>query len=148
MTVEQTYTGDVQFSVNDDGDWDINYRNGQPDMTDGLDNAVLMSIFCESDTWQNDLTTDDSEKYISEFMDVIDRGSITDETIQNGIQAITKALAWMKTDSIAESIDVTGEAYSVYGLVWTIEINRGDLDNKYSVNWTKGILSIQKEVVA
>lgn len=101
MTTTPTYTGDLLLSINTDGDWDINYINGQPEMTDGFDTAVFLSVFGDPDFWQNDLTTVDAEKYISEFPSVIARNTVTDKTLKDGTAAIEKALKWMVDVSAA-----------------------------------------------
>jgi hypothetical protein len=116
-------------------------------MTDGFDSAVILSIFAEPDTWQNGLTNNPSEKYISEFPAVVKQGKINDKTIKDGIQAIKKALQWMIKDKMAESIEATGEALTVHGLAWTISVLRGNLENIYSINWSKGIITLQKDQV-
>lgn len=143
MTEQCSFTGDLIIAINSDGDWDLNYINGQPCMTDGFDTAVLLSIFGEPTTWQNGLTNNPSEQYISEFPDLIKRANVSDATIKDGVQAIKRALEWMKTDGIAQTIEVTGEATSVYTIIWTIDIDRGTIDNRYNINWDRQIIQIQ-----
>lgn len=139
-----TYTGDWALSLNDDGDWDGNYVNGQPCMTDGFDTCVLLAVFGEPNFWQNALTTKPEEKYISEFPSIIDRANITDDTVRNGIAALEKALQFMVDISAAESVTVTGGVLSVYGLYWTIEIDKGGITSSYTVNWEKGVMEVQR----
>jgi phage gp46-like protein len=136
-----TYTGDIQLQYNN-GDWDLLFVNGQPCMTDGFDTAVLLSIFGEPDTWQNGLTVKPEEKYISEFPRLIDRANVTDKTLKDGIQAIKKALQWMIDFDAAESIDVSGGVLSVYGLYWTVEIDKGGITSRFTINWEKGVFQI------
>ena len=142
MSTTPTYTGDVLLSINTEGDWDINYINGQTEMTDGFGTAVILSTLGEPDFWQNDLTDDPSEKYISEFPDVINNGRVDDKTLKNGIAALKKALQFMIDINAAESIDVTGGVLSVYGLYWLIEIIKGEITGRYTINWEKGVIDI------
>ncbi len=136
-----TYTGDLQISMNDDGDWDINYSNGQACMTDGFDTMVLLAVFGDKDTWQNELTSDPSEQYISEFPNVIKNGSVNNKTIKDGVFAIERSLQFMINSGMAKSINVSGGVISVYGLKWDIEILRDNTSVKYNINWEKGILN-------
>lgn len=144
MTNCATYTGDLLISLNTEGDWDINYINGQACMTDGFDTAVMLAVFGEPDFWQNDLTNDPNEKYISEFPEVIKQGKVNDATIKNGIEAIKKAMKFMVDSGAASSVDVTGGVLSVFGLYWVIETIRGNITSRYTINWDKSSLSIQR----
>ena len=144
MTTTPTYTGDLLLSINTDGDWDINYINGQPEMTDGFDTAVFLSVFGEPDFLQNDLTTVDAEKYISEFPEVIRRGRVNDATLKDGTAAIKKALKWMVDVSAAESVEVTGGVLNIFGLYWEVEIVKGAIVSRYTINWQKGIIEIRR----
>ena len=38
---------DIQFVQDEDGDWDIDFENGDFKLTDGLDTALYLSIFGE-----------------------------------------------------------------------------------------------------
>ena len=148
MTNCSTYTGDLLISLNTDGDWDINYINGQSCMTDGFDTAVMLAVFGEPDFWQNDLTNDPNEKYISEFPEVIKQGKVNDDTIKNGIEAIKKAMLFMVDSGAASSVEVTGGVLSVYGLYWKIETIRGNITSRYTINWEKGVIAVTAQRAA
>jgi hypothetical protein len=87
-----TYTGDLLLVLNQNGDWDLEYINGQPRMTDGFETAVMLSVFVEPDFWQNDLTNIVAEKYISEFPEVIKNGRVDNDTLNDGISALKKSI--------------------------------------------------------
>ena len=142
MSECNTYTGDLEIAINDNGDWDIRYFNGQPCMTDGFNTCVTLALFGDPDFWQNELTDKIEEKYISEFPEVIRTGKIDNDTINDGVSAIRNALKFMITTGIAKSINVTGGVISVYGLKWTIEIERDGTSSKYNINWNKGVIKI------
>lgn len=142
--MSNTYTGDLLISLNIDQDWDINYLNGQPEMTDSFDTAVILSVFGEPDFWQNDLTNDPSEKYISDFPAVIKNGRVNNKTLNDGTAAIKRSLKWMIDINAAEKIEVTGVVLNVFGLGWTVEIFRGEIKSRYQINWNKGIIEMQE----
>ena len=142
MTTTPTYTGDLLISINTDDDWDINYINGQPEMTDGFQTQDMLAVFGEPDFWQNDLTTDPNEQYISEFPEVIRNGRVDDKTLKDGTAAIKKALQFKITTGQAESIEVTGSVLSVFGLSWEIEIIKGVIISLYTINWQKGVIEV------
>lgn len=145
MTDAATYTGDLILSLNEDDDWDINYINGQPEMTDGFDTEVMLAIFGEPDFWQNDLSNDPAEKYISEFPDLIKDANVSDKTLKNGIEALKKALVFMVDKGEAQSINVTGEFISVYGIGWIVEISRPTAETRFNINWEKGVIAISAQ---
>lgn len=135
------YTGDPLLKVNNYGDVDLNFINGQPEMTNGLETYVLLAVFGE-DSWQNATETDSAYKMQSEFPALIDRATITDKTLQDGIKALEKALSYMVTKKIAKSVTVTGSMLTAYCLYWLIEIEAlTDESLKYYINWEKGVLT-------
>ncbi len=142
-----TYTGDLLIALNDDGDYDIEYINGQPCMTDGFETCVILAVFGEPDFWQNDLTDDPNEKYISRFPEVIRHGKLIDATIKDGIAALKDAMKFIVDSGAAQSVDVDGGVLSVYGLYWVINIFNGSITSKYKINWDKGVVSLQKGVI-
>lgn len=142
MTNCATYTGDLIIGLNEDGDWDLNYINGQPCMTDGFDTAVMLAVFGEPDFWQNSLTNDPNEKYISEFPEVVRLGKVTDDTLKKGKAAIERSLLFLKNTGIAQNVVVSGGVLSVFGLYWRIEISRGNIVSRYQINWDKGVIEV------
>ncbi len=145
MTDAATYTGDLKLILDENGDWDLNYINGQPEMTDGFDTEVMLAIFGEPDFWQNDLTNDPAEQYISTFPALIKDANVTDKTLLDGIEALKKALAFMVDTGEAQSIDVTGEFLNVFGIGWIIVIARPEKTNRFDINWEKGVVAISAQ---
>ena len=142
MTNCSTYTGDLLISLNTEGDWDLNYINGQPCMTDGFDTAVMLAVFGEPDFWQNDITNNPNEQYISEFPEVIRHGKVNDDTLKDGIEAIKKAMRFMVDSGAASEVNVTGGVLSVYGLYWIIETIKGNITSRFTINWDKGVVAV------
>lgn len=142
MTDAATYTGDLKLILDENGDWDINYINGQPEMIDGFDTEVMLAIFGEPDFWQNDLTNDSAEQYISEFPELIKDANVSDKTLLDGIEALKKALRFMIDKGEAKSIDVTGEFINIFGIGWIIVIERPEKTSRFDINWEKGVVTI------
>ncbi len=134
-----SYTGDIQLNINNNGEWDMTYENGQPYMTDAFSTCITLAIFGEPDFWQNSLTNNDSEKYISKFPSVISNARVNNDTINAGTDALKNALKFLTVEKIAESVTVSGAMISVYEIDWTINITRDGTSTKYRVNWNKGI---------
>lgn len=145
MTEAATYTGDLKLILDENGDWDIHYINGQPEMTDGFDTEVMLAIFGELDFWQNDLTNDPAEKFISKFPALIKRANVSDKTLKDGIEALKKALKFMVDKGEAQSIEVSGKFLNVYGIGWIIEISRPTGETRYNINWEKGVVAISAQ---
>ena len=136
-----TYTGDVLIkAISSSGEYDIEWTNGQPAMTDGLETCVLLAIF-GGPCIHNGMTDNQSEKYISEFPLVIDRAKVNDTTRQNGVAALERALAFLVAEKIASKITVTGQILSAYAIGWAIDIEAPAGISRYSINWEKGTLT-------
>ena len=137
-----SYEGDILLQINEEtGLFDIGYDSDSYvdiTMTDGFETLVILSVFGEKN-WQNAITERDSERLISEFPDVVSRGTVSDKTKNDGTEAIKNALAFMITDSVAQKITVTGEILNVFGIGWSIGIERKESDGilKYSILWEK-----------
>lgn len=135
-----TLTGDVLVSFTSDEELDIQYKNGQPDMTDGFESCVLLAVFGESCVL-NAATSTPSDVFSSTFPAVIARANVSDETRQNGEKAIEKALAFMVSDGMASSVSCTGRFPSARSIMWEISIVSPTGTTKYAVNWEKGSLT-------
>ncbi len=134
------YTGDVKIcrltDPDNDGNYDIVWINGQPEMTDSFDTYILYAVYGDKNTWQNAIAEKEEEKYISDFPDVIENGTVSEKTKNDGIQALKKALESLKTIKAAQDIIVTGQIISVYAIGWAIKIVRKDGEKfKWSINW-------------
>ena len=137
-----TFTGDILVKQLDDGTFDIEFINGQPDMTDGLETMSIFATFGE-DYFGNDLTSNEAEKMKSEFPAVIRRAVVNDKTKNDGTAAIEKANAVFVAEKIAKSITATGEIINAFTIYWTVEIvSLIDETSKYFINWQKGSLTV------
>ena len=136
-----TYTGDPLIATNFDGNNDIEYQNGQPVMTDGLETCVFLAIFGEDGPW-NGMTSDASERMESDFPAVIRRANVSDDTREEGRVAIEKALAFLVDIKAASSVEVFGEILSARSIGWEIDIEAPTGNGgKFFVNWEKGSLT-------
>lgn len=135
-----TFTGDILIREKD-GDFDIEYENGQPLMTDGFETCVLLAIYGARNTWQNSLARTPEEKYISTFPDVIARATVSEATKKDGTVALENALAFLVSSKAASSVTVTGTILSVYAIGWSIEITAPNGKTPFLINWEKGSLT-------
>jgi hypothetical protein len=136
-----TFTGDVLVSYDPITEQvDIAYQNGQPVMTDGFETCVMLAVFGRPNV-QNGMIENPSERYDSEFPSVIDRATVSDETRENGIKAIEKALAFLVKERIASSVIVTGHILSAVAIGWNVEIVAPAGTTRYAINWEKGALT-------
>ena len=143
MTISvTTYTGDLLLKVLDEsGDLDLEFINGQPAMTNGLETMSILAVLGE-DWWGNDIFINDAEKMKSGFPAVVRRGIVSDDTLNDGTKAIEKALRFLKAENIAKKVVVTGQIISAVAMGWEIEIESiTDKTIKYFINWEKGSLT-------
>lgn len=136
-----TFTGDVLLKYDTNtGEVDIAYKDGQPEMTDGLESCVILAIFGK-DNAQNGMTDDPSEKYTSQFIEVVQRATVSNQTKQDGEKALESALSFLTTEKIASKVTVTGYILSAYSIGWAIDIEAPTGETRYAINWEKGTLT-------
>jgi len=124
---------DLKFKQDSNGDWDIDFANGDFELTDGLDSAVYMSVFCEKRA---------SSSQVSEPN--LRRGHFTNEFSKiEGYQV--GSLFWLYTQQ-AKNTDSNLrllEGAVSDGLAWMIEDN---IFSKVKVKATRSISTIQLEI--
>ena len=142
MTIQNNYDGDVLITYSRDTEqYDVQYKNGQPKMTQGFETCLLLSIFGE-DCALNGMTTDTNEKFTSTFPEVLRRGYVSETVRNDGIKAIERALAYMTAERMASNVLVTGTILGVHAIGWGIEITAPDgTGRKYELNWINGGLT-------
>jgi len=146
MSKFSTYKGDLKINVDSDGDYGINIENGQPEMTEFLDTAVLLYVF-GVDSVLNSFADKESEKMQSDFPDFLDSASVSDATISRGRIILLSALQPLIDEKVASEVIVDGEIISVYGIKWSISIIRLDNpDSKYSIYWDNGFFKFESGI--
>ena len=118
--------------------------NGLPQLTDGLDNAVYLSLFMP-DYWGNSLTDD---KFISEVPKILAEQALSNQTRLDIIDATNEALAWMIDQGIASDIEVVAEIPSIGRLYLAVKITQPELDDPldftYALNWDAQNIIVQE----
>ena len=142
MTIQNNYDGDVLLTVDQTtGEIDMEYKNGQPKMTQGFETCLLLSIFGE-DCALNGMTTDANEKFTSTFPEVIRRKRVSESVKNDGIKAIERSLAYMVQERMASNVSVIGTILGVHAIGWNIEITAPDgTGRRYELNWINGGLT-------
>jgi len=110
MIAFNRFQGDPAIKITSDGA-SMTFIGGQPVMDQGLNNAVLISLFTKPGWWGNTLFRKDTEKIGSEYQKtrtIIDVSTITDVE-----QSANDALQWMNNLSLVSNIDIT--AINPYG---------------------------------
>jgi phage gp46-like protein len=124
---------DLKLKQDSNGDWDIDFANGNFELTYGLDSAVYMSVFCEKRA---------SSSQVSEPN--LRRGHFTNEFSKiEGYQV--GSLFWLYTQQ-AKNTDSNLrllEGAASDGLAWMIEDN---IFSKVKVKATRSISTIQLEI--
>lgn len=125
---------------------DIVIINGVPQLTDGLDNAVYLSLF-QPAWWGNNIAGTD-EKYESQLPDIIAEGVLTNQTRLDVIEEAKNALKWMIDKGIAIEITSRAEISAVGRLDLAVTITEPNsidpLDFKYNINWDTQEITIQE----
>lgn len=105
---------DLKFKQDSNGDWDIDFANGDFELTDGLDTAVYMSVFCEKRAsssqisepnlrrghFTNEFSKKEGYQVGSLFWLYTEQAKNTDSNLRLLEGTITDGLAWMIEDNI------------------------------------------------
>lgn len=127
------YDGDVRLTNTIDGG-SIEFIAGQPVMDATIETAAYISLFTERRWWANEPGTD-----IGSDLETILAGRLTTATINSARDEISRSLAWMTAEGIAQSVDVTVEAAGIDVVHISIVITEpGTLSPatiRYRLNW-------------
>ncbi|ORC37257.1 hypothetical protein B4O97_03445 [Marispirochaeta aestuarii] len=96
---------DLKITPTRDGG-EITIVNGKPEMTDGLFNAVYLSIF--TGPWWGNLATPKDERYTSTLPQAMN-GPVTVNTRNDVIESVRSAIAWLTDSGIADEVIVEAE---------------------------------------
>jgi len=130
------FTGDLKITRDIDGNFDTPIENGQPAMTDGIDTAIYFAVYGDRHTWQNSIAKNENEKIITKFPEIIARAVVCDKTKNDGTQELIRVLQFLKRIKAVKSIKASGQIISVYGIQWTVELEKPDGgSSKYSILW-------------
>ena len=98
------FAGDPAVQITDNGA-SMTFKGGQPVMDQGIENAVLISLFTKPGYWGNALETEDSKKIGSNFEQI--RTVVDLDTITEITQDAEDALSALQESGLIEDIDVT-----------------------------------------
>ena len=128
---------DLLLTLDDENIYDIEFDNdGDFLLTSGLETAILMSLLCEKRAdaseitdpkwrrgdWSNELN--DVEDYeIGSKIWLLGSGRNTQETLNNGIEAIQDGLQWLIDDNIIKAVTVTGTV-GIRKIIYEIKITK------------------------
>lgn len=138
------FDGDVRLSLSQDGGI-IKIRGGQPEMDDGLETAVNISLFSEGSWWANALAAD-GEEIGSAFFAAL-AAPLTNQARLDIIEAARDALAWMTESGIAQAVEITATIPAVGRLDLSITIRqpeRAPTVFRYTVNWQNQRVLLQE----
>jgi len=126
--------GDPKIFDTGDG-VELSIIGGQPEMDDGLENAVFLSLFTSPGWWGN-ILSEPAEKSASRLETAL-RRTLTNQTRLDVEQYAREALAWMVAEGIAKKITVSATIPEVGLCLVIIKIDQPDrVDTiRYNINW-------------
>ena len=124
---------DLKFKQDSSGNWDIDFANGDFELTNGLDTAIYMSVFCEKRASASQVSDPTSR-----------RGHFTNDF--NAVDGYEiGSLLWLYTTQAKNTESnlklIEGDVYE--GLKWMIE---DEIISKIEVSATKSGSGINLEV--
>ena len=132
--------GDPAIKITEDGA-KMKFINGQPVMDQGLENAVLISLFTRRGYWGNALITEESKKIGSDVEVTALEPIVSIQSINNMTDAIDKSLSWMTDTKLSQENEITVTNPTSNNLRATIKITPPGRDSqtllflKNGINW-------------
>tara|TARA_R110000787_G_scaffold11537_1_gene38112 strand:+ start:4702 stop:5142 length:441 start_codon:yes stop_codon:yes gene_type:complete len=112
---------DLKFKQDSKGNWDIDFANGDFELTNGLDTAIYMSVFCEARASASQVSEPTNRR--GHFTNIFNRvegyqvGSLlwlyttqsknTESNLKLIEGAVFNGLKWMIEDGLISKIEVT-----------------------------------------
>lgn len=130
--------GDILlFSTPDGGE--IQVINGEPDMDGGFESAVYISIFGgDGESHWIEEYQKENEKFKCEFYNFIKGNIKSINNLNKGIKFLERDLAWIKSDTIADKINISIDDLDTKRIRVNVEIlanGKKLFENKYIINW-------------
>lgn len=129
---------DLKLTADENGIYDIGIAdNGDLEMIDGFDTALLMSIFCERRAdasevidpklrrgdWSNELNDIEGHEVGSKFW-LIDQARNNQDAFNIGLDALNDGFNWMLEDDLVKSVEIDGSIDN--GFEYEIDITKQD----------------------
>lgn len=147
-----TRAGDIALVQQDDFSYDLEIENNDLVGDDGLQTAVVISLFTDARCNEDELPAEDSSRrgwwgdmfptadgdQIGSKLWLLKREKRTRDVLNRAEEYCNEALAWMLEDGIAESV-VTAASYDPSGtMLLAVSIQRPDANEKtfrFKVKW-------------
>ena len=134
------FQGDPAVTITPDGA-KMKFINGQPVVDQGLENAVLISLFTRRGYWGNSLISEESKKIGSDVEVTALEPIVSIQSVNNMTDAIDRALKWMTDTKLSQNNEITVTNPSSNNLRATIKITPPGRDSqtllflKNGLNW-------------
>ena len=136
-------SGDIKLIPTVDGG-DLHFVGGQPEIDDGIETAIYISLFSDGGFWANSIS-DIAEQLDSEVNAITARGTLTNKFRLDLIEAAKNALQWLLDENVCEEIDVNAFIKNSSIIILTILLVQpsGDVELKYEINWKNQIENLR-----
>ncbi len=126
-------------------DFDI-LGTGLPRMTGGLDNYIYL-LLTMGDWWGNEEASDGGE-FSSTLSDIMASSTLTNSTRLDVIAEVERLTKVLKTNGIADAVEVSAEIPSKGTLYLSIEVTEPDQEESdtyiYALNWAAQKITIEE----
>lgn len=136
---------DLKFKQDSTGTWDIDFSNGDFELTDSLDTAVYMSIFCEKRASESQVAEPSLRRghFTNDFNEISEYevGSLfwlytqqaknTSENLTLLENSIIEGLDWLIEDDIISEVNVSAQRVSSKVTLEIELVNKLNKNSKY-----------------
>lgn len=143
---------DLQLAVRENGAFDFKVENFDFAMDDGLESAVVVSLFTDRRVpieelpawedgqrgWWGDSQNADPNDLTGSKLWLLAREKQLDEVLRRAEEYSKQALQWMVDDGVAKSVSALAEWVATGQMALTVSIQKPEdkkVDFNFSVNW-------------
>lgn len=143
---------DIALVINDQNLFDIAIENGDLKGDDGLETAVIISLFTDARVtdeelpapqkdkkgWWGDMVPDVDQDQIGSRLWLIGREKVTQEVAKRAEDYCKEGLAWLVEDGVAVSVSATATYNAFKNLIIAIVITKpAGTKSRFQVFWDK-----------
>jgi len=139
MPMDQFDGDPLIYDIGDGGD--LSFSGGQPVMSSGIENAAYLSLFVDANWWGNDIDPANPGATGSyHFLKLISNAKLTPSILTDTEAAAKADLAWMITDGVAKSVDVSCSITGTVSMGIEITVTEPDFSTtvvRWKLNWDR-----------
>jgi phage gp46-like protein len=145
-----TAISDIKFTQDQYNRYDISASNGDLDLTQGFDSAILISLLTDARADKSQISRPEKRRgwvgnvmsivigrQLGSFLWLVDQRRLISQTVIDTVDYANKSLKWMIDDKVVKKIDISGEIIPKQGIALNVILTAfdGSTSNQYVKLW-------------